>query len=149
MTFVRWLSLNHTNGMSWIRTTESSWWRTNETSLGVSFETCLRHREGVPIRRLYYVPLRRCTTFLRHSYYWDVLATIETSLGVSFETHLRRRWDVQREVVTTSPRRAARWEHATNKAIGKTFCSEWQRRAFLFTLVKSIPLIYLREKGAK
>ena len=34
----------------------------------------------------------------------------ETSLGVSFETYLGRRWDVQRDIVTTSPRRlAARW----------------------------------------
>ena len=29
----------------------------------------------------------------------------ETLLGVSFETYRRRRWDVQRDVVTTSPRR--------------------------------------------
>ena len=32
-------------------------------------------------------------------------SSTETSLGVSFETYLRRHWDVQRDVVTTSPRR--------------------------------------------
>ena len=31
--------------------------------------------------------------------------TTETSLGVLFETYLRSRWDIQRDVVTTSPRR--------------------------------------------
>ena len=29
----------------------------------------------------------------------------ETSLGVSFEKYLRRRWDVQRNIFTTSSRR--------------------------------------------
>ena len=31
--------------------------------------------------------------------------SIETLLGVSFETYMRRCWDVQRDVVTTSPQR--------------------------------------------
>ena len=36
-------------------------------------------------------------------------------MGVSFETYLRRRWDVQRDVVTTSPRRlVAGWESTKN-----------------------------------
>ena len=35
----------------------------------------------------------------------------ETTLGVSFETYLRRHWDLQRDILTTSPRRlVAGWE---------------------------------------
>ena len=42
--------------------------------------------------------------------------SIKMLLGVSFETQLRRRWDVQRDVVTTSPRRfVAGWEHQWRK----------------------------------
>ena len=44
-------SERRTNGMSWIRTTE--------TSLGVSFETYLRCCADVMIGRRCYVPLRR------------------------------------------------------------------------------------------
>ena len=39
----------------------------------------------------------RCTTETS----WQ--RSIVTSLGVSFETYLRRCWDVQRDVLTTSP----------------------------------------------
>ena len=40
----------------------------------------------------------------------------ETPLGVSFDTYLRRRWDVQRDVVTTLPRRlVAGWDAAGQK----------------------------------
>ena len=35
----------------------------------------------------------------------------EKSLGVSFETYVRRQWDIQRDVVTASPRHlVAGWE---------------------------------------
>ena len=44
---------------------------------------------------------RRCTTETS----WQ--RSIETSMGVSLETYLRRCWDVQRDVLTTSPQRLA------------------------------------------
>ena len=37
------MSYSHTNGMLYIRTTQTSWRCSTETSLGVSFETYLRH----------------------------------------------------------------------------------------------------------
>ena len=48
----------------------------------------------------------------------------ETSLGVSFETYLRRRWDVQRDVVTTSPRRlVAGWDDSRKNDCLENACS--------------------------
>ena len=67
---------------------ETSWRRTDETSSLRPLETWSRHTNKMSWRR-----------------------TTETSLGVSFETYLRRCWDVQRDVVTTSPRRLiAGWD---------------------------------------
>ena len=43
----------------------------------------------------------------------------ETSLGVSFKTYLGRHWDVQRDVVTTSPRRIVAGRDLSNE---KIFC---------------------------
>ena len=71
--------------------TETWWRRTTARLLGVSFGSYRRrcrdlligHRGYVPLRRLGDVPLRR----------------------LSFEMHLLCRWDAQRGVVTTSPRR--------------------------------------------
>ena len=85
-----------------------SWWRTTETSLAVwdVFETSWRRTDGTSSlrshetssRHISKTPRRPTTdTFSRRS--------TETLLGVSFETYLRRHWDVQRNVVTTSPRR--------------------------------------------
>ena len=40
------------------------------------------------------------------------------SLGVSFETYLRRRWDVQRDVAATSPRRLnAGWGNTNHELV--------------------------------
>ena len=69
---------------------ETSWRRTDGTSLLHPFETSLRRSNKMLLRRT-------TETFWRRS--------IATSLGVSFGTYLRRRWDVQRDVVTMSPRR--------------------------------------------
>ena len=69
---------------------DTSWRRTNGTSLLRPFETSLRRSN-----KLLWRPTTE--TFWRRS--------IEPSLGVSFGTYLRRRWDVQRDVVTTSPGR--------------------------------------------
>ena len=110
-----------------------TWWRrTTATLLGVSFGSYRRCRRDVPMGRRGYVPLRhigdvplrRCWVFhLRfiwdvvETYWWGVVITspwdvvtlyqqdVVKSLGVSFETYLRRCWDVQRDVVATSPRR--------------------------------------------
>ena len=75
---------------------EASWRRTDGTSLLRPLETSSRHTNKTSWRRTTETSWRGST---------------ETSLGVSFETYLRRRWDVQRDVVTTSPRRRfAGWE---------------------------------------
>ena len=86
----------------------------------------------VPMRRLGDVPLRfrwvlhlKLVWYVVETNWWEVVITShETSsrhtnkslwrlplwrigdvLGVSFGTYLQRRWDVQRDVVTTSPQR--------------------------------------------
>ena len=98
------------NGTSWIRTTETSWWRTTETSLGILFGTYLRRCRDVLMGRRHCFPLRRCRDIpirpredipLRRlaTFHWDVVGC------VSFETYLQRCWDVQTDVVATSPRR--------------------------------------------
>ena len=69
---------------------ERSWRRTDESSSLRFFETSSWHCKLTQWRR---TP----ETFWRRS--------TETSLGVSFETYLWRRWDVQRDVTMTSPRR--------------------------------------------
>ena len=69
---------------------ESSWRRTDGTSSLRSLESSSQHTNKTSWRRTTQTSWRRST---------------ETSLGVSFETYLRRRWDVQRDAVTSSPRR--------------------------------------------
>ena len=69
---------------------EMSWRRTDETSSLRPLETWSRHTNKMSWRRTTETSWRRST---------------ETSLGVSFETYLLHCWDVQRDVVTTSPRR--------------------------------------------
>ena len=64
--------------------------RTDGTTSLHPLETSSRHTNKTSWRRTTETSWRRST---------------ETSLGVSFETYLRRRWDVQRDIVTTSPRR--------------------------------------------
>ena len=96
---------------SWIRATEASWWCTTETLLGVSSETSWRHTDGTSLLQPFEMWLQRSskTSWRRttETYWWR---SIETLLGVSFGTYLRRRWDVQRDVVMTSPQRiSAGW----------------------------------------
>ena len=67
---------------------ETSWRRTDGTSSLSSLETLSWHTNKTSWRR---------TT---ETYWWR---STEMPFGVSFETYLRRRWDVQRDVVTTSP----------------------------------------------
>ena len=68
------------------------------------FETLRRHTDGTSL-------LRPLETSSRRSNKMSRRRTTETSLGVSFETYLRRRWDVQRDVAATSPRRLnAGWD---------------------------------------
>ena len=75
---------------------ETSWRRTDETSSLPTLETWSRHTNKTSWRCTTETSWRRST---------------ETSLGVSFETYLRRCWAVQRDVVTTSPRRlVAGWD---------------------------------------
>ena len=69
---------------------ETSWRRNDGASLLRPFETSLWCSNKTSWRRTTETSWRRST---------------ETSLGVSFETYLRCRWDVQRNVVTKSPRR--------------------------------------------
>ena len=69
---------------------ETSWRRTDWTSLFRPLQTSSRRSNKTSWRSTIETSCRR---------------SIETSLGVSFGTHLRRHWDVQRDVVTTSPRR--------------------------------------------
>ena len=79
---------------------ETSWRRTDETSLLRPLETSSRRSNKMSWRRTTETSWRR---------------SIETSLGVSFETYLRRRWDIQRDVVTTSPwRLVAGWVRSQN-----------------------------------
>ena len=68
---------------------ETSWRCAYGTSLLRPFETSLRRSNKTS---------GRCTT---DTSWWR---SIETSLVVSFGTYLRRHWDVQRDVITTSPR---------------------------------------------
>ena len=68
----------------------TSWRCTDGISSLRPLETLPRHSNKTLWRRTTETSWRRST---------------ETSLGVSFETYLRRRWDVQRNVVTTWPRR--------------------------------------------
>ena len=113
--------------------------RRRDVLIGRSGYVPLRRVGDVPLRRHWMFHLRLVWDVVK-TYHWDVLATFhwdvigcfiwdlfetswrrtteaswrrstETSLGVSFETYLRRHWDVQRDVVTTSPRRlVAGWE---------------------------------------
>ena len=57
------------------------------------------------------------TSLLRH---------FETSMGVSFGTYLRRRWDVQRDVVTTSPQRLNAGWVQKKKLIGAPCEAVWK-----------------------
>ena len=68
---------------------ETSWRRTDETLLLRPLETLSRRSNKMSWRRTTETSWRRST---------------ETSQGVSFETYLQRRWDLQRDVVTTSLR---------------------------------------------
>ena len=110
------------------RCNSQTWWRcTTVTLLDVSFGSYRRRRRDVLMGRRGYVPLKRLGTY--HSdavgcFIWDLFEALwrhttetswwrstEMSLGVSFEMYLPRRWDVQRDVVTTSPRRlVAGWD---------------------------------------
>ena len=90
-------------------------------------DVLMGHGRYVPLRRHWVFHLRLIWDVVE-TYWWDVVITshetssrhtkktswrcttetcwrcsTETSLGVSFETYLRRPWDVQRDVVTTSP----------------------------------------------
>ena len=95
-------SERRTNGMSWIRTTE--------TSLGVSFETYLRRCGDALMRRRHYVPLRRGHDIpikrredvplrrlddvpLRRRWVFHLRCTCDVA-GQYKETSLRRRHDV-------------------------------------------------------
>ena len=69
---------------------ETSWRRTDGTSSLHPLETSSQHTNKTSWRRTTETSWRRST---------------ETSLRVSFGTYLQRRWDVQKDVVTTSPRR--------------------------------------------
>ena len=75
---------------------ETLWRRTDGTSSLRPLETSSQHTSKTSWRRTTETSWRRST---------------ETSFGVSFETYLRRRWDVQKDIVTTLPRRlVAGWE---------------------------------------
>ena len=87
--------------------------RTTETSLGVDlFETSWKRTDGTSLLRPFETSLRRSNkTSWRRTTETSWRRSIETSLGVSFGTYLRRHWDVQRDVVTRSPRRVnAEWD---------------------------------------
>ena len=75
------------------------------------FQTSWRRNDGASLSRLFEASLWRSNkTSLRRTTETSWRRSIETSLGVSFETYLRRRWDLQRDVAATSPRRlSARW----------------------------------------
>ena len=99
----------------------------------------LRRPGDVPLRHRWVFHLRLIWDIVE-TYWWDVVIrhlktssqhtnktswrrttetslrrSTETSLGVSFETYLRRRWEVQRDIVTTSPRRlVAGWVLRSN-----------------------------------
>ena len=102
-----------------IHATETTCQSTTETSFGVSLETFLRRhgdvlmgcccyvllrvRYDVPIRRRGDVPLRR-------------LGDVPSRLRWVF--YLGRRWDVQRDIITTSPRHPnAGWKTSNEIAI--------------------------------
>ena len=75
---------------------KATWKRVDGTSLLRPFETSLRCSKKTWGRR---------TT---ETSWWR---SIEASFGVSFGTYLQRHWDIQTEVVTTSPQRLnAGWD---------------------------------------
>ena len=108
-------------------------------------DVLMRRRGFVPLRRRWVFHLSLVWDVMK-TYHWDVLATfhwdivgcfiwdlfemswrrttetswrrsIETSLGVSFETCLRRCWDIQSDVITTSPQRlVAGWVVISQKS---------------------------------
>ena len=68
------------------------------------FETSWRRTDGAP-------SLRPHETSSRHTNKTSWTRTTETVLDVSFETYMQRHWDIQRDVIMTSPRRlVAGWE---------------------------------------
>ena len=99
--------------------------------LGVSFEACLRRCGDVLMGHCHFVPWRRCHVRCHDAVSWRRTTetvwrrSTETSLGVSFETYLRRSWDVQREVVMTSPWRLVAWWLELSISITNVFLYTW------------------------
>ena len=102
-----------------IHATETTCQSTTETSFGVSFETFLR-RHGdvlmgcccyVLLRACYDVPIRRRGDVLLRR-----LGDVPSRLRWVF--YLGRRWDVQRDIIATSPRHLnAGWKTSNEIAI--------------------------------
>ena len=91
---------------------ETSWRRTYGTSSLRPHETSSQHTNKTLWRRTTETSWRRST---------------ETSLSVSFETYLRRHWDIQRDVVTTSPRRlVSGWVSCVFVSQHMNFCWGWR-----------------------
>ena len=93
-------SQRRTNGTSRTRTTETSWW----CFIWDLSETSWRRTDTTSLLRPLKTSSRRFNKMLwRRTTETSSRLSTETSLGVSFETYLRRHWDVQRDVLTTSP----------------------------------------------
>ena len=83
------------------------------------------------------------------TYHWDGLTTFQWDvMGVSFETYLRCRWDIQRDVVTTSPQHlVAGWEtslfcNISSKASEHLFCwTSFFRKIFLQHLFEAFTCV--------
>ena len=89
---------------------KTSWTRTDEALLLSPLETSYkrrRHSNKMPWRRSNETSWRR---------------SIETLLGVSFEMYLRRRWDVETDVVMTSPQRFVAGRDYSWYKINKIMC---------------------------
>ena len=90
---------------------ETSWRRTDGTSSLRPHGTSSRHTNKTSWRR---------TT---ETSWWR---STETSLGVSFEMNLQRYWDVQRDVVTTLPRRfVAGWVYCSSFSALAAYTFDW------------------------
>ena len=94
---------------------ETSWRRTDGTSSLRRLDTLSQHASKTSWR---------CTTETS----WQHLT--ETSLGVSFETYLWRCWDVQKDLVMTSPQRlVASWNYWWSICL--SLCSKQSKKAWM------------------
>ena len=103
-------------------------------------ETSLRLTNGKPLLRPLEASSRRSDkTLWRRTTETSWQGSIETLLNVSFETYLQRCWGVQRDVVTTSPRRlVAGWDCHKSCTINNFYFVRYSDNVFIIIFILSI-----------